>query len=92
MLAGDGEKLGLRLRPRNANLDLFLGGVTGSGRWGTGGGGWRSELVLGSCLPRRKSEMSEVLERTRLEGERVGGIVGVVGDGEEGQEGSKERV
>ena len=80
-LADEGEKLGLRLRPRKANLDLLLGGVTGSGArcggcgTGKGGGGGRSELVFGSCLPRRKSEMSDVLERTRPEGERAGGIV-----------------
>ena len=84
-LVDEGEKLGLRLRPRKANLDLLLGGVTGSGArcggcggTGSGGGGGRSELVFGSCLPRRKSEMSDVLERTRPEGERAGGIVVVV--------------
>ena len=43
-LADEGEKLGLRLRPRKANLDLLLGGVTGSGArcggcGGTGSGG-----------------------------------------------------
>ena len=33
-------------------------------------------LVLLSCLPRRKSEMSDVRERTRLDGEEsVGGMV-----------------
>ena len=69
-----GVKLDLRLRPRKANLDLCFG-VACSGRCGTGGGGCKSELVFGSWRPRRKSEMSDVLERTRPEGERAGGIV-----------------
>lgn len=74
-LAEEGEKLGRRLRPRNANLDRGLGGVTGSGRRGTGGasagGGGGGCLGWWSWRPRRKSEMSEVRERTRPEGARA---------------------
>lgn len=90
-LAEDGEKLVLRLRARNENFRLCLdfGGVTGTSSAvdglrcgmagiceGAAGRDDVSMLVFGSCRPRRKSEMSDVRERIRPEGDdKAGGMM-----------------